>query len=183
MRDAGQLPCVMVRGPVEAALDDALVARGYLKRGDGVLLAGPVAPLATQVPPLLTAILASPRLALCQALLTAAGVGAGAVLERLPPPRRAVLGRRGDRPAGIALIAVDGPVAVVPVLYVLPDARRHGVARAMLQRAAGWAEGCGCTVMIAAVDAFDEAARVLLEGLGLAPASHFHYRVCPAPGA
>jgi len=91
---------------------------------------------------------------------------------------------RGDRAVGFATITTGfgleyGWVAEMEDLYVVPEERRHGIARAMVERAAAWAADRGCSAVLVTVTpegerahglsafyarlAFDDRGRRLLE--------------------
>lgn len=178
----GQAPLFMLRGGQEDGLDRLLAEHGYAQRDPSLLLVAPVEPLASRELPRLRAILSLPELAICREIWVDGGIGIErqAVITRTPPPATAILGRRGDDPAGVALAAVDGPIAMVHALHVLPSYRGEGVARTILLRAARWAAARGCTTLALAVVAENAPARSLFEGLGFARAAGYHYRAAAA---
>ena len=49
-------------------------------------------------------------------------------MERVAPPRAALLGRLHDRAAGAAFVAADGPVAMIHAIEVAPAFPRPGLA-------------------------------------------------------
>ena len=182
MKSWGQTPLFMLRGSQEDGFDRLLAAQGYVERDPSLLLARTVAPLARQDLPRLCAILAPTSLGACREIWADGGIGAARyeVISRAPPPVTAILGRQGDDPAGAALVAVDGPIAMLHALHVLPDHRGRGVARAMLVRAARWAAARGCETLALAVVANNVAAQRLFGGLGFEPVAGYHYRAAPA---
>lgn len=178
----GQAPLFMLRGASEDGLDRMLTDLGYRQSDPSLLLTAPVDDLAPRDLPPLRAIVAAPELSICREIWADGGVGPArqAVIARAPPPACAILGRRGDMPAGVTLVAVDGPIAMIHALHVVPAHRGEGVARTMILRAARWAAARGCTTLALAVVAQNTPARRLFEGLGFTRAAGYHYRAAPA---
>ena len=183
MRSWGQNPIFMIKGDRDRWLDDLLDCRGYRKNDLSLLLTGSVSDLAARDIGPLQAFVADPGLAVCGEIWANGGVGPGrrAVIARVPVPRTAILGRSGDDPCGVALAAMDGPIAMIHALHVLPSHRRAGVARAMMVRAARWAERCGARTLALAVVTENAPARTLFVGAGLHETACYHYRVAPDP--
>ncbi|MEM8957023.1 MAG: GNAT family N-acetyltransferase [Pseudomonadota bacterium] len=181
MADWGQVPLFMLRGDADDALDRILTDLGYRQSDPSLLLTVPVDRLAGRELPPLRAILAAPDLAICREIWADGGVGPARqdVIARAPPPACAILGRLGDMPVGAALVAVDGPIAMVHALHVLPAHRGEGVGRMMLLRAAHWAAARGCSTLALAVVAKNAVARRLFAELGFAQSAGYHYRVAP----
>lgn len=177
----GQRPLFMLRGGVETVLDDLLARRNYRISDPSLLLAAPVGAVASHDLPPLAAFAAPAGLAICREIWSEGGIGAvrQAVISRTPPPVAAILGRHKDDPAGAALVAVDGPVAMIHALHVRPQHRRGGVGRAMVVRAAHWAAARGCETLALAVVADNGPGRALFEGLGMAEVAAYHYRAAP----
>ncbi|MFL5799455.1 MAG: GNAT family N-acetyltransferase [Actinomycetota bacterium] len=82
---------------------------------------------------------------------------------------QAVFLARGDEgPIGFATVASGfgleyGPVAELEDLYVVPERRRSGVARALVARVADWAADRGCSAVLVTVTPEGEAAHALGE--------------------
>lgn len=87
-----------------------------------------------------------------------------------------LLARRDDRPAGL-LVLRQTPLAVlaeqsalcIDHLYVAAEARRHGVARAMLAQVAGQAERAGAEQIVAGVTPWARDMNRFFARLGFAP--------------
>ncbi len=113
----------------------------------------------------------------------AAGIGPGrlAGMARVPEPKRYLLGRLRDRPAGAAFVSAfvsaAGGVAMLNALEVVERARRQGLGRRMVGWAGAWAAEAGAETLAVAVDAENAPARALYAGLGMVPAAAYHYRV------
>jgi len=80
--------------------------------------------------------------------------------------RAIVAAHRGERLIGFATIATGfgleyGWVAELEDLYVVPDERRQGIARALVERAAAWAAERGCSAVLVTVTPEGERAHAL----------------------
>lgn len=179
MRHWGQTPIFMIRGPNDAGLDALLDARGYRRNDVSLLLTGPVSEIARADTGRLQAFTTDPSLAVCREIWSDGGVGPERqdVIKRVPVPRAAILGRGGDDPCGVALVAIDGQIAMVHALHVLRSHRRRGVARAQVIRAAAWAERHGAQTLALAVVAENAPAIALFARLGLTETARYHYRI------
>ncbi|WP_372837613.1 GNAT family N-acetyltransferase [Phaeovulum sp.] len=178
----GQPALFMIRGD-EDALDAALAARGFDVVDPVAMLAAPVAALATERPPPITAFCLWPPLAIMRDLWAGEGIGPGrqAVMDRAPAPKCAVLGRVADRAAGVGFVGIHRGVAMLHGFHVLPELRRKGLARHMLREAAFWASENGADTLSLVVLRENAAALALYLGAGLAEVQGYHYRL--APGA
>lgn len=175
MRALGQEPLFVI-WPQDGALDQALAARGY-RVVDPVV--GYHAPIAAFAPPAPLAGFAHwPPLEIAREIWEAEGIGPGrqAVMARVEGPKAAVLGRLGDRPAGVGFVAVAGRTAMLHALEVRPDLRRQGVAGQILRAAALWAGAQGADRLALAVTEANSGARALYASLGMQPVGQYHYR-------
>jgi GNAT superfamily N-acetyltransferase len=73
----------------------------------------------------------------------------------------AALAVLGDRPVGVATVSAmrdieHGRVGEIGDLYVLPEARGHGVARALVVAAAAWSRAIGCSALLVTITAEGE---------------------------
>ncbi len=171
---AGDL--VMVRAGQEA-LDALLAQAGFHIVDPTVLYLAPIAQLA-EVPPRLTAIPSWPPLAIQRRIWADAGIGPArmAVMDRAAGPKTALLGRIRDRAAATGFVALHDRIAMVHALEVVPEFRRMGVARHMMQGAACWARDNGADWLALAVTKANEGARALYAALGMQVAGRYHYR-------
>lgn len=177
MRALGQAPLFVLR-PGEEALDAALAARGYALHDPVVAYAAPVADLAQIAPPFLTSFPHWPPLAVARQLWDEGGIGPAriAVMDRVEGPRTCILGREGDRAAGVAFVALHGNVAMLHALEVTPSLRRKGCGHNILRAAAGWARDQGAETLTLLVTERNLAARALYASLGFGVVGQYHYR-------
>lgn len=136
----GQAPLFRVLDQ-DRLLADALTARGFRHGNPTAIMAAPVAALTDRAMPPVTAFAVWPPLAIQRDIWSAGSIGPArqAVMDRVTGPRTAILGRIKDRAAGAAFVAIEGPVAMIHAIEVLPPWRRHGLAGWMLRQAAFWA--------------------------------------------
>lgn len=137
MRDLGQVPLFMVRDQ-DNALDADLSARGYVLHDPVVIYATHCANLGVPAPDPLSGFAHWPPLAITADLWLTGGIGPKRlqVMDRVSLTKAAVLGRIGDRPSGVAFVAVDETTAVLHALYVPAEHRRRGGGEAILRHAA-----------------------------------------------
>lgn len=100
-----------------------------------------------------------------------------AVMERAAGPSVRLLGRSGDRPSGVAFVAVDGDVAMIHAIEVRPARRRNGVARQLMHAAARFALTHAAPWLALAVTEANGPARSLYEALGMRLSGRYHYRI------
>lgn len=167
MRAEGRAPLFMLRRG-EEALDAELAARGYEVMDPTLILAAPLAMLAsclhaTSWPP-------DPAQ---RALWASGGIGPErlAVMERAPSPKTVL--HLAD---GCAFVAAHAGTAMLHALEVAPQARRRGTGRALMGMAAGWAREAGASLLALAVTRANAPARALYEQLGFAEIASYHYR-------
>ena len=177
MTGLGQPLQFMIR-PGDETLDTGLAQRGYRVADPTVIYAAPIAALAPAPDPM-TAFPHWPPLAITQTLWAEAGIGPArlAIMHRAPTPRAALLGRSGDRPAGVAFVAVHEGTAMLHALAVPEPMRRAGVGRNLLRRAAIWAGENGAMTLGLAVTEANAPARALYASLGMKAVGQYHYRV------
>ncbi|MEX5727508.1 GNAT superfamily N-acetyltransferase [Rhodovulum iodosum] len=181
MRALGQTPLYQIRG-AQRPLDHALAARGYVRIDPVVVLAAPVAMLATAPPPPVSAFTMWPPLRIMEDIWAEGGIGPArlAVMGRVVGPKTALLGRQNDRAAGVAFAACHGPVALCHALEVAPAHRRQGVAGNLMRATALWAADAGAGILAALVTEENAAARALYASLGMAVVENYHYRILTA---
>ncbi|PLL12010.1 GNAT family N-acetyltransferase [Tabrizicola sp. TH137] len=177
MQALGQSPLFVIH-PWDSALDAALAARCYAHHDPVVAYAAPTAALADPPPAFLTSFPHWPPLAVAAQLWAEGGIGPGrlAVMDRVQGPKTAILGRTGDRAAGIAFTAIHGNVAMLHALEVAPDQRRKGCAHNILRAAALWARDQGAETLTLLVTERNLAARALYTFLNMAVVGQYHYR-------
>lgn len=185
MAALGQRPSFRLR-PAEAALDAALAARGWQIEAPTDWLAAPVAalsPLSPEDPA--DAIPCEMRLAVMTPLWHRLGTAPDrlAVMDRVKGPARILLGRYRERPAALGFVAIACEIAFVHALGVLPEARRAGLGRKMVGRAADWAQSMGAVWLIALCERGNLPAQALFSGVGMQNVGQYHYRVAPPPAA
>jgi N-acetylglutamate synthase len=181
MTALGQQPLFMVRQG-EVGLDAALAAKGYGIVDPVVALTCPIDALTDRpIPPVTTFVIWEP-LAIMKEIWAAGGIGP-ARLEVMHRARlkTSVLARWNQRPAGTGFVAVDGAVAMVHAVEVLPGQRRKGVAQLIMRQAAFWARDHGAETMAVLSTKANTAALQLYSGLGFTPAAEYHYRQKPLP--
>ncbi|MBC2834476.1 GNAT family N-acetyltransferase [Paragemmobacter straminiformis] len=177
MRALGQSP-IFVIWPDDAALDAALAARGYRINDPVVAYAAPTAALADPAPPFLTTFPHWPPLGIATALWFESGLNPArlAVMERVAVPKCVILGRNGDRAAGVAFVALHGKTAMLHALEVAPAYRRQGTAHNILRAAALWAQDHGADTLALLVTEANAGARALYASLNMSVVGHYHYR-------
>lgn len=164
--------------PGQDALDAALAARGYAVVDPVVIYAARLADMPQIAPPPMTTFPHWPPLGIAADLWAEGGIGAArlAVMHRVAGARCAILARNSDRAAGVAFVAMDGPVAMLHALEVTPALRRQGSARHILQAAATWARDNGGLDLGLAVTEANGAARALYASFGMRVVGRYHYR-------
>ena len=100
-----------------------------------------------------------------------------ALMHRVQTPKTALLARSGDTPAGVGFLALDGDIAMLHAVEVLPSFRRTGVAKKLMAQAAKWAEDHGAKYMALMTTRDNKAANHLYSSLGMRPVGHYHYRI------
>ncbi len=176
MRAWGTRPLFRLR-PEDDALDAALAARGYRLLDPTLIMAAPVAQLAAK-PPHVSLFDIWPPLAIMRDIWAAGGITAPrlAVMERAAWPKSGLIARIDDRVAGVGFCAMDGPVAMLHAVEVVPVMRRRGVGALMLRGAAHWARAQGAEWLALAVTEANSAARALYAGAGMEVVTRYHYR-------
>ncbi|MES2846657.1 MAG: GNAT family N-acetyltransferase [Pseudomonadota bacterium] len=171
-------PLLFLIRPGDEVLDDALAQRGYHIGDPVVAYCAPTNLLAETDPPFLTTFPHWPPLGIARQLWAEAGTGPArlAVMDRVRGPKTVILGRTGDRAAGVAFVACHGADAMLHALEVAPALRRQGTAHNILRAAAQWAQGHDATQLFLLVTAANETARRLYASLGMQLVGQYHYR-------
>lgn len=162
----------------DAELDRELAATGYAIVDPTVLYVARTADLkGDEAPPVAHASDFLP--VLLQEIWSAGGIGRDrlAVMDRVAGPSMRLLGRAGDRPAGMAFVAIDADIAMIHAIEVRAAQRRKGVARQLIHAGARFAERHRAPWFALAVTEANGGARALYEGLGMTLAGRYHYRM------
>lgn len=128
-RAFAQQPKFLIR-PGEDALDHALAERNFELFDPVVLRVAPVERLLADIPPV-TAFAHWPPLAITREVWAEGDIGPArqAIVARATGAKAAILGRKNDRAAGAAFVAIHDDIAMLHGLIVLPDFRRQGARR------------------------------------------------------
>lgn len=175
-RALGQPPKFMIR-PGEEALDAALDARGFEVFDPVTVYDAALDALSDEVPPV-SAFAHWPPLAIAAEVWERGGIGPArrAVMTRAQGPRAVVLGRAEDHPAGAAFVALHDDTAMLHALVTLPTFRRKGLGRAIMAETVRWAREAGAKRLALVVTQANGPANALYRGIGMQPASRYHYR-------
>lgn len=176
----GQTPRFQLREG-EEALDALLAAEGYVLADETLLYVAEAAALCDEQPETARVIRGDRPIALIEEIWAAGGIDAArlAVMARAPGPKTYMIGRLGDRPAGVAFAAADGDIVMVHAVETLAAQRRKGAARMLMAAAARFAGECGARWLALAATERNVAAGTLYRRLGMGVAGGYHYRVKP----
>jgi GNAT superfamily N-acetyltransferase len=182
MARLGQRPLFRVREG-EAALDALLAARGYGVLDPTDVLVLPVARLTdVKVPPVTTFTIWEP-LAIMRDIWAQGGIGPARIeVMARATCKTGILARWNEKPAGVGFVAVQGNVAMVHAVEVLPQQRRQGVAGWIMRAAAFWAQAQGAQTLVVLCTQANGGAQRLYSALGFVRAGHYHYRQRPTEG-
>ncbi|WP_449042206.1 GNAT family N-acetyltransferase [Paracoccus sp. (in: a-proteobacteria)] len=161
----------------DAALAHALRRRGYAESEPTLILSSPVAPLCEPEIPSVTAMALWPPLAIQRELWLACDVGPErqAIMERVQTAKAAIIGRMDDRAAGACFVAVQGEVALMHALAVLPQWRGRGLGAWMVRRAARFARAQGAAQLGLSVTEDNAVARAFYARLGFSEIGGYSY--------
>ncbi|MDO5370596.1 GNAT family N-acetyltransferase [Paracoccus sp. (in: a-proteobacteria)] len=161
----------------DRALAEALAGRGYRESDPTAILSASVAHLAEPPIPSVTAMECWPPLAIQRDLWAQTGIGPErqAIIGRAQGPKTAILGRTQDRAAGIAFVAVHGPVAMLHAMAVLPEWRGRDLGAWMVRRAARFAQGQGARDLALAVTRANAPALRLYHRMGFTETGGYAY--------
>ena len=164
-------------GSLPASLHEALAARGYGCPADPVSVETAVLPpvepdprveVREEADPSWVALWASTRgsedLDTARALLTGS-------------PGRTAFARIEGAAVGRA-VACDGWLGITSMV-TLPEARRQGLARAIVDSLVSWGRSAGCTYGLLQVESTNDSARALYRGLGFVEQYAYRYWVAP----
>jgi ribosomal protein S18 acetylase RimI-like enzyme len=175
MRALGQPPLFLIRDG-DAALDATLAARGYTIIDP--VMAYTIDAHTLPPPAPMTTFPHWPPLSIARTLWAEGGIGPArlAVMDRVQGPKTAILGRTGDRPAGVAFVAMHGTTAMLHALEVSPRHRRQGSAQNILNAAAAWTVAHQGDTLSLVVTEANVAARRLYASRGMQVVGKYHYR-------
>jgi N-acetylglutamate synthase len=167
-------------GPLEAhgALDASLAAAGWEEHVRVDVLAAPAADLAVPARPV--AVLQTPGARWLEAWARAEGRDdvadhAALVFSRLPAGRAGFALAPGGASVGLAILTDDGACGLF-CMATRPDARRRGLAAAVLAALAEWARGAGATLAYLQVLETNVAAHALYEAAGFTRSHGYVHR-------
>ena len=177
MLDLGQPRLFMIREG-DDALDRLLSTRGYEIIDPVHFYTCPVENLLTIERPRVSGFPIWEPLAIMEELWAEGGIGPErlAIMQRVQGNKSALMGRKNDRAAGAAFVAIHEGIAMLHALEVTPSQRRQGVGRTMMSHAALWASQHGATTFSLIVTQQNLAANALYSGLGMAISGRYHYR-------
>lgn len=183
MTTLGQPPLFMIRSG-DDALDTLLEGAGYELVDPVAIYAAPVATLASDPPPPVSAFTIWPPLKIMEEIWQEGGIGPArlAVMHRVAGLKTAILGRSADRAAGTAFVAIHENTAVVHAVVVAEAQRRQRTAVNMMRKAAIWAQDHGVSTLCVLVTTANAPARALYASLGMEVVGYYHYRKKPAKG-
>lgn len=178
MREWGQPPLFRLTA-ADAELDSDLQRLGYQLIDEVVLYAGPVERLSGDGSHVAALYRCQFAPAIMEEIWAAGGIGPGRlrVMDRVSGPCARLLSRAADTPCGAAFVAVDGDVAMIHAIEVLPALRRQGAGRLLMEGAARFAADHGAAWLALAVTKANEPARALYGRMGMAEAGRYHYRI------
>ena len=161
----------------DTALTAALEARGFRRETPTAIMEIATSGLTDHEVPPVTAFALWPPLAIQREIWAEGNIGTArqAVIDRVPQPKTAILGRVSDRAAGAAFVAIHGGVAMVHCVEILTEWRRRGLAGWMMRQAAFWAEEQGVTRMGLAVSRANTGAVALYRALGFREVAGYGY--------
>jgi N-acetylglutamate synthase len=182
-------PTVVQVSPAELhdQLDRDLATRGYRRQAPTLVLTAPIHRVAVPAPivPTLAVSVADTVTPQWLAAWTAIEARPDAaatnqqVLARIGPPAGYLTATRDREVVGVGMVVVERGWAGVFCMATRPRDRRHGVATAVLQHAAGWAADQGAQQLYLQVEEHNLPALRLYRRFGFQPSHHYHYRVAP----
>ncbi|MEM6357241.1 MAG: GNAT family N-acetyltransferase [Pseudomonadota bacterium] len=176
--------------PGDTQIDQALETAGWERYDRSLLMIRPAIPPIELPPPgpdavregrEAMAVVVRTPIALLDEVWQEGGVGPArrAVLDRSQGPKAIFLGRVGMQPAGAVAMTLDGEVGITQALWVVPAARRSGLASVLMAAASRFAADAGASVIAHAVLEENMPAVRLYERLGFRPFGAYHYRQAP----
>lgn len=176
---AAQCPRLFRLSPGHKVVDQMLTDLGYQIIDPTTLFIAPTANLLKPDQAPLAAIAAETCLGIQADIWEDGGIGPArrAVMARAASPKAWLLARVNDRAVGAGFVSVDQGIAMVHALDVRRHARRQGAGRAMMHRAAAWAQTHDAVHIGVAVTQANVAATTLYASLGMTVVEQYHYRI------
>lgn len=183
MRKWGQVPLFRLIAD-DAELDTRLEAKLYQVVDPVLLYAAPADSLVGQQSHTAAAYTCEFRPAIIEEIWSRTGIGPErlSVMDRAQAPRSFLMSRVGDRPAGVAFVAVDQDIAMIHAIEVLPEMRRQGAGRLLMESAARFALESGADWLALAVVDDNVTAKHLYSNLGMEVVGRYHYRAAREDG-
>lgn len=177
MRGLDQTPVFMIREGDEA-LDNVLAHCGYQVVDPVNIYVSPVAQLTMERPPRVSTFAVWEPLAIMVDIWAAGGIDTDrlAVMNRASGPKTAVFGRNNNRPAAAGFVAIHDGTAMAHAVEVLPEHRREGMGRYLMQEVAFWAAEQGASHISVICRQVNTAANALYASLGMTLVGQYHYR-------
>ena len=174
----GQVPLFQLR-PDQHDLDRELDELGYRVHEPVEFFAAPVTGMTGEQSHMAAAYRCHCRPAIMEEIWAAGGIGPErlAIMDRVGVPKQLLMSRAGDRPAGVAFAAVDGDVAMIHAIEVLPQFRRKGSATLLVEAAARFAAEHDAAWLALAVTRANTGAHAFYERLGMKRSGAYHYRI------
>jgi N-acetylglutamate synthase len=168
-------------------LDGELAAQGYRRQAPTLVLTAPVSRVlsyqaATSVVTTVTEIPSPTWQAAWASVEGRADTTATGqlVLARIGPPAGYVTATRDTDVLAVGMLVVERGWAGVFCMATRPEARRRGIATAVLQHGVRWAADHGAQQLYLQVEESNLAAVQLYTRLGFQLSHHYHYRVATA---
>jgi GNAT superfamily N-acetyltransferase len=183
VQDALGQPRLFMLRQGQEMLDQTLAERGYDLVDPTCLYAVDPQILAASAPEWLTSFPHWPPLAVACDIWGRAGIGPDrmAVMARATGPKAVILGRAGDRPAGVGFVAIAGGIAMLHAVEVAHTHRRRGLGANILRAAGAWAVSQSAQQFSLAVTSANLPARALYDGMGMQCVGQYHYRLATGP--
>ncbi len=102
-----------------------------------------------------------------------------AVMDRVQVPKTTVFARYEDRISGTGFLACDREIAMLHAIETCKAARRHGVARRMVDHMAHWARDAEADWLTLVATRANLAAHGMYQSMGFAVVGGYHYRIHP----
>jgi GNAT superfamily N-acetyltransferase len=178
MVSLGQVPLFQIRDG-DAGLDAMLEVQGYRVVDPVNIYVADVAPLARADLPRVAAFSIWEPLQIMRDIWAEGGIGPErvAVMERADCVKTGLFGRHDNRPVAAGYVGLHEGIAMVHALEVLARARKNGVGRNMMLRAARWAQEHEATQIAVICTRANIGANALYTTMGFELCGTYHYRI------